>query len=136
MDEKSKIIIDDNKKNFLPGKTVSGKVEWSFPESPDSLELRLFWYTRGKGDEDIGIVETVGFDSLTPSDSRKFCITLPDSPYSFSGRLISLYWALELVSKSPANTSREEIVVSPTGEEIVLGTTEPRVDWTLYFQNL
>lgn len=134
MNEKLKIIIDDDKRNFFPGETISGEVKWSFPECPDSVELRLFWYTQGKGDGDIGIVETVGFAPLSPAESHKFRIILPDSPYSFSGRLISLCWALELVSKSPASTAREEIVLSPTGEEIVLGMVKPQKDLISYFQ--
>jgi hypothetical protein len=46
---------------------------------------------------------------------------LPEGPYSFSGKLISLIWALELACSPGSETVRREITVSPTGHEIVLG---------------
>jgi hypothetical protein len=46
---------------------------------------------------------------------------LPLAPYSFSGKLISLIWGLELVLEPSQETARFEFTLSPTGEEIMLG---------------
>jgi hypothetical protein len=52
---------------------------------------------------------------------KDFSFTLPEGPYSFSGQLISLVWALELTCSPGSETFRQEITVSPTGREITLG---------------
>ena len=45
----------DAQEAFEPGDTVRGEVDWSFDRAPERVELRLFWRTTGKGDEDLGI---------------------------------------------------------------------------------
>ena len=59
--------------------------------------MRLFWYTRGKGTEDVGLVDTVAFPNPQTTDQRTFRFALPEAPYSFSGKLISIIWAIELI---------------------------------------
>ena len=85
-----------------------------------SVELRLFWYTQGKGDQDVGVVATVPFPEPASQDRRDFRIPLPLGPYSFSGKLISLMWALEVVAEPGSRAGRLEITVSPTRREIQL----------------
>ena len=51
-------------------------------------------------------------------------MTLPAGPYSFSGRLISLIWALELVAEPGNHVARVEITLGPDGQEVVLATGE------------
>ncbi|NNE93599.1 MAG: hypothetical protein HKN23_18275, partial [Verrucomicrobiales bacterium] len=49
----------DNR-NYVPGEQVRGHVEWSGgdPSEPaGSAELRLFFYTRGKGTRDVELVD-------------------------------------------------------------------------------
>jgi hypothetical protein len=99
---------------------VEGTAKWLLSEAPQTVELRLFWYTKGKGTQDIEIVESVPFEHPQLEDARPFRVTLPASPYSFSGKLISLLWALELVAKPGEQSVRVEITMSPTGEEVVL----------------
>ena len=110
--------------SFLPGEELAGKVSWQLG-SPGRVELRLFWRTEGKGSKDMKIVERVNFDSPRRQESRAFSFQLPDAPYSFSGRLISLIWALELVVISTDETERLEIVLSPTNSEILLYGGQP-----------
>jgi hypothetical protein len=45
---------------------------------------------------------------------------LPEGPYSFSGQLITLSWALWLIPKKSKESGKFPIVISPTGEEINL----------------
>ena len=87
---------------------------------PRAVELRLFWFTRGAGEDDAGVVDTVRFDHPMPDDSRPFRFRLPDGPYSFSGKLISLVWALELVAESSKENARQEITIAPGAKTVQL----------------
>lgn len=114
------IKTNENKTRFSPGEQVIGTVMWNVARQLKSIELRLFWYTQGKGDQDVGIVDFVAFDSPEPDGQRDFSLQLPEGPYSFSGKLISLMWALELVTDPSSEITKLNIVVSPTQEEILL----------------
>jgi len=121
--DKLSIHLRDEKTIFSPGQNVQGAVQWNLETNPEHLELSLFWYTSGTGTRDVGVVETVRFDRLGTLGSKDFTFTLPCGPYSFSGRLISLIWAIELTCSPGSETMRREIVLSPTGREIVLDNT-------------
>jgi hypothetical protein len=108
-----------DKLSFLPGEELAGQVSWLL-DSPSRIKLRLFWRTEGKGTKDMKVVDRINFDNLKRQESREFKFQLPDGPYSFSGKLISLIWALELVVTSTDQTERLEIVISPTKSEILL----------------
>ncbi len=116
------ISIDGGRKHYKPGETVTGQIQWTLPEAPKALELRLFWYTLGRGDQDAGIATTTRFEAPQKMGSGPFDLDLPAGPYSFSGSLISLCWALELVTLPGKETAREEIVIAPHESEIELGT--------------
>ena len=111
---------------FLPGEELAGLVSWCLDQPPKAMELRLFWYTKGKGITDTGIVENIRFENPEPEGHREFRFVLPDGPYSFTGTLITLNWALELVAESSHEVGRVDILVSPSGKEIVLQRLEPR----------
>ena len=114
------IEIENGRTSFKPGEEIRGRAKWEFDENPQRLELSLFWRTQGKGTQDTGVTQTITFDNPGGSDQRNFRLTAPDGPYSFSGRLISIIWALELVEPSKGKDYvRKEIVISPTGEEVV-----------------
>jgi hypothetical protein len=125
-----RIELRDGVKAFRPGEEVAGTVRWRFDQPPRSLELRLFWYTQGKGDQDVGVVEILpltepGLEG-NREDHRSFRFRLPVGPFSFSGKLISLLWAIEAVATGTAE--RCEIIVSPTGREILLQTQGPPME--------
>ena len=109
---------------FSPGAEIWARVAWRLDTAPESLELRLFWHTVGKGTEDVEIVERV---LLPPSiaGEQDLALRSPAGPYSFSGRLISLVWGLELVAEPAGETARAELVIAPDGEEIRLGGADP-----------
>lgn len=112
------IETTESQNRFRPSETIRGTVSWRLDADPHKLELRLFWYTRGKGDQDVEVVDRLSLDAA--AGRRDFSFMLPGEPYSFSGKFISLVWALELVSAEPEETCRFEFVMSPTGEEILL----------------
>ena len=116
-----RIDISGDMRGYKPGETISGRVTWQVEQAPRSAELRLFWYTSGKGTQDVGTVDSIVFDTPQMNDDRAFSLRLPREPYSFSGKLISLVWALELIVEPGANVERQEFVMSASGREVVLG---------------
>jgi hypothetical protein len=118
--ERMQVETRDGATAFAPGEVVEGTVSWQLEKPAQSVELRLFWYTQGKGDQDVGVVSTVPFPEPALQDRRSFRISLPLGPYSFSGKLISLLWALEVVAEPGSRAGRLEITVSPTRREILL----------------
>ena len=115
-----RIGLRENRTAYTPGETLTGAALWELDDAPESAEINLCWSTRGKGTEDAEVVATVAFETPQAGDTREFTFTLPPGPYSFSGKLISLVWSLELVLKPGKHVAREEIVIAPGGAEIVL----------------
>ena len=105
---------------FEPGAEIDVYLEWELDTSPDVIELRTVWNTSGKGDTDVGVVATQRFDLPSPQESRQTTITLPIGPYSFSGKLISLMWGLELVALPGCESTRREITIAPGGREVAI----------------
>lgn len=114
------IQLDDQRTAFEPGENIQATIEWSLPYEPQSLEFRVVWSTAGKGTPDVGIEHTTTIDSPRQQDSRRIELKLPAAPYSFSGTLISLVWALELVVLPTNESFRTEITIAPGAREVLL----------------
>lgn len=121
------VALEGGKTAYRPGDEVLGVASWTLEEPPKTVEVRLFWHTQGKGDQDVEIVETTVFPGPGQTDLREFRFRLPDGPYSFSGKLISLLWAIEVVASPGDMAGRAGIVVSPSGREVVIGRPAERV---------
>lgn len=107
------------KYTYRPGETLSGNLFWRFDKTPKQLEIRLLWHTQGRGSEDVDVVDVQTLPA-TRQGNQAFSFTLPHEPHSFSGKLITLSWAVEAVSKSPKHNTHHEFVLSPQGKEIRL----------------
>ena len=116
------IETDGGHDAFAPGEAIAGTVSWQLDAPPDAVEVRLFWYTRGKGTTDVQVVKAQHFAAPGSAGRRTFKFVLPAEPYSFSGKLISLIWALEAVVQPGERSARRELVVAPGGREVLLGT--------------
>jgi hypothetical protein len=114
------IFIADGRTAFRSGETLSVSALWALPVAPSQLEVRLFWYTRGKGTEDVSVVAVERVDNPPAAGERSWQFKLPVQPWSFSGKLISLVWAVELVVEPSARAARAEFTLSPDGREILL----------------
>ena len=112
--------LRENKTSFRPGETIAGAVLWEFEKPPQLAEVRLLWFTRGKGTEDGATIETVNLDAPPAADTREFQFTAPNGPYSFSGTLVALLWAVEFVAKPGGEFQRTEITIAPDAQEIAL----------------
>jgi hypothetical protein len=106
-----KIATRDNRTVFRPGEEIAGAAGWKLERAPQSISVNLLWRTEGKGDSDSAIVRSVSFEA-------------PEAPVSFSGKLISLIWSLELVVLPGDESARIDLVLSPVGQEILLGTVK------------
>ena len=115
-----KISTVDGRTAFEPGETIEVLAEWQLEERPDRVEVRLVWYTSGKGERDWSLVEAVPFENVPLFDSRRCELHLPDSPYSFSGKLISLVWAIEVIVEPGDESRRLDITVAPSRKEVLL----------------
>jgi hypothetical protein len=114
------IHFEDDLNQFLPGQTIHGTIAWRLDAPAQAIDLRLIWYTEGKGTQDISIIWKTSFEHAGLQGTHPFEIQLPQSPYSFSGKLISLIWALELIARPSNDSTRVPFTMSPTGEEIEL----------------
>ena len=112
------IQLDGDKRSYQPGEKVTGTFRWEIDGVPESVEVRLVWSTHGKGTRNFQVVETVTLRSSMNRDQQKFQLTAPDSPYSCSGRLVSIAWGVEAVIEPGSLSAREDIVISPWGTEV------------------
>ena len=107
---------------YTPGEVLRGEVTWKVDlmKNSNGGEIRLFYYTSGKGTRDVETIETHIVDIRTEIGSQSYDFQLPGEPYSFSGKLVSLVWAVEFQVMESDETERLEFVMSPDGQEIDL----------------
>ena len=113
---------------FAPRDEIAGTAVWSLDQPPSAVQLRLFWFTKGKGTQDVGIVASLPFEGAGREERREFRFELPEAPYSFSGTLVSVLWAIELVAEPSGETARFEFTMGPGGKEVVLPERPPGRD--------
>jgi hypothetical protein len=114
------VSFSDNKREFQPGERLEGMAGWSLDGHPESVEVRLLWHTKGRGSKDLEIVDTFTIADPRQEQEEPFQFNLPQSPYSFSGQLISLIWTVELVIEPGSESTHLDFTLSPTGREILL----------------
>lgn len=109
---------------LVPGQTIHVRAGWQRDEPPESARVTLFWYTQGRGTQDVGVVAEQDLDTSLLSQEEQFEFTIPPSPYSFSGTLIALKWAVELIIDRGDEVERLELMVSPWVEQVRLKAVE------------
>jgi hypothetical protein len=120
-DEELVVELEREAPAFEPGEAVRGVAGWRLSEPPRSASVRLIWFTQGKGTQDVRVVTSEELEGpLGAEEGRVFRFVLPEGPYSFSGKLVSVVWAVELVVQPGSRGERAEIVVGPGGKEVSL----------------
>ena len=114
------ISTRDGQTSFSPGDQLDATVEWQLTETARAVSVRLVWYTRGKGDTDICVVDEDRFENPQSFQRRECTFQLPEAPFSFSGKLVSLVWAVEVVAEPSDESARLDIVIAPEGKEVEL----------------
>ena len=115
--------ITIERRDLRPHETVTGRVAWDLEKEPRNLELRLCWFTRGRGTEEARTVEVLPLGD-TLRGERAFSFRLPAEPWSVNGTLVQIMWALEVVAKKTGSLGVEEFVVAPQRSEITLHEIE------------
>jgi hypothetical protein len=116
-----KIGLRENHKTLEPGEELRGAAAWKCDVAPRAVEVRLLWFTRGRGTGDVGMVDQMRFELPQAEQALPFQFNLPEAPFSFSGKLITLVWAVEVVLEPSKDSARVEFVMAPEGKEISLG---------------
>ena len=114
------VTITIERSDLQPHEPVKGRVAWQLESEPRNLELRLCWFTRGRGTEESRTIEVLSLGD-TAHGERSFSFTLPAEPWSTNGTLIQIVWALEVVAKKTGSLAVAEFVVAPQRREIELG---------------
>jgi len=118
------IQLADQDSSCEPGATLRVPISWSFDEEQTGLELRVVWNTAGKGTQDLDVAHTESIEHPGIQGSRVVTLELPRAPYSFSGTLISVVWAMELVAFPSRASTRQEIVIAPQGHEVIMTSVD------------
>jgi len=120
------ITLSQTPAGYAPGEPITGIVEWTELSAKTSrLEIRLIWYTEGKGDTDVRVIDTITESSPSKSGTTKFDFVAPTRPFSFSGKLISLTWAVEVVEFPSHDGAKETLTISSDRNEIMLTQSFP-----------
>lgn len=106
---------------YRPNDVIDGAVFWDkIPPDTSKIEVRLIWYTSGKGDRNHDIVDSKLIEKPEISGESAFQFIAPHRPLSFSGKLISLTWAIEAIVFPGLETEQFEVLISKLGREIIL----------------
>jgi hypothetical protein len=109
---------------YRPGEQITGRARWWFDKSPRQIEIQLLWSTRGKGEVDQKIVDSIILEAPADRGDHAFSFNLPQTPHSFSGKLISLQWSVKAIATKPIQEAQVNIIVSPSLREISLSGSQ------------
>ncbi|MDB4766206.1 hypothetical protein OAG71_00815 [bacterium] len=110
---------------FQPGDSIAGNVRWAdLPESTEDLEVRLIWFTIGKGDQDSQFVDVKKVNSPSSKGFVDFEFVAPHRPNSFAGKLIALEWAVEVIAFPQREAEQAKLTISPAKGDLVLKPVE------------
>lgn len=112
------LALDRADSGYVPGETITGLVRWAMPGPLERIDVRLFWRTEGKGSADSGLAGELTFDRLPATGEVSVVFDGPPGPYSFSGTLVSVVWAVEAIAHPGKDVARVDFVLSPTGREV------------------
>lgn len=112
--------LNQDPTTLVPGQVIDGVVEWRLDSPPKTAALRLFWYTEGRGTQDVGVVEEINLPTQRREGRGTFRFTIPLAPFSFQGQLVTVKWAVELLFNKGKDVQRLDLIVSPWVEQVKL----------------
>jgi hypothetical protein len=105
---------------YQPGEIVRGRARWNLPKFTGSIEARLFFFTEGKGDQDLKVSGLGILNQKSASGEAPFEFQLPEAPVSMHGKFLSVFWAVEVLHIGGSRSVKIPIIVSPIGKEVEL----------------
>ena len=118
-------ITGGEEPKFLPGEKIAGNVEWlELSEDSERIEVRLIWFTVGKGDRDAQFVDAKEIAEPVSNGQTDFEFTAPHRPNSFEGKLIALQWAVEVIVFPQRDAEQAKLRIEPSTGEISLMPVE------------
>lgn len=88
---------------YFPGETLAGSYFLNDfeDETIEAVEASVLWHTEGKGNEDFGIFafqrkSVAQGDWIDPRTPGRIGATLPNSPLSYEGELVKIFWAVRI----------------------------------------
>lgn len=117
-----RIQLEDQGAWFRPGAALTGNVEWALEDEATRIEIRLLWYTQGRGSRDVGVVKREVIEYPGRMGHQSFEWKAPEAPYSFEGRLITLNWVVEAAVDPGDLVEQAPLVISPFPIPIHLGS--------------
>jgi hypothetical protein len=105
--------LTGDRTTYSVGERVEGRALWVFASAPEAVEVRLFWHTSGKGDDEVGVFAVHRVDMPGPSGDEAFALELPTRPWTWHGKLLSLDWSLEVVALPDEEAFRIDLDVKP-----------------------
>lgn len=102
-DDAVTIRLDSPEGQYQPGDNLAGTYRIAGASEPQSVEISVYWFTEGKGDEDVGVAffeKRVADDANgpTPQAQGMFSTPLPDSPLSYDGVIVKVRWCVRVRS--------------------------------------
>lgn len=126
---KSLEILLNQSGALKPGGVLEGTVMWELESPAKKITINFFWFLEKYGDvEETNIISSLEAENIQPHGYKNFAFDIPRQPYSFSGNLFSIKWAVECVVDKDSVV--QDLVVSNNGQEIEAG--EPDFNHPLY----
>ena len=110
--------LDHPDATLTPGEAVRGRVRWRLHEPPRRVEVRVGWYTEGKGTPDWQTVQQERWEEVRAEDERSFNLPLPAGPHTYHGKLISILWAVEAEADRPDAASSQVVTFAPRAASV------------------
>ncbi|MBD3241390.1 MAG: hypothetical protein GF331_12445 [Chitinivibrionales bacterium] len=115
----SQIQVQLDSDAVRPGQELTGTVSWSLQQHRgDRIVVRVFWYTQGKGTEDLGVVDEKTIPSPATAATERFSFRVPAFPWSYAGTLMAITWAVEATVEPKGAVDRKQFVLGPNGQEV------------------
>ena len=106
---------------FQPGDPIAGNVRWDeLGKGTEEVEVRLIWFTIGKGDQDSQFVDVKKVGAPASRGFADFDFVAPHRPNSFAGKLIALQWAVEVIAFPQREAEQAKLTISPAASDIEL----------------
>ena len=118
--DKISIELKDGKTSYNPGEKIRGKLEWELAQEVPEITINIFWYTEGIGEQDSELAKTEVIKAPLQNDRQNFEIDLPMAPYSYSGQITALKWAIEATAMKDKVKDVKEFSMTPGNREVIL----------------